>query len=124
MLRDNLRRCVPKDENAIGQVEGLIDIVGYQHNRLGMVRSNLEEEILHPEPGQGVQGGKRFVEKQNIGFGGKPPGQSHALGHASGKLVWPGVGGILEPNLRQQPANAIAAGVPAAACAECDIGRH
>jgi hypothetical protein len=66
-----------------------------------MAPAELGHQALHPEAGQGVEGGERLVEKQELGFADEGPCQRHSLRLATRKGAGPGVSLRLETDLAQ-----------------------
>lgn len=87
--RDGRRAALlaAQDQHPIGQQHGLLHVVRHQ-NRCGTgPLLHRVEQVLHPQPGQRVQRGQRFVEQQDAGLPRQGTRQAGALGHAAGDLT-------------------------------------
>ena len=89
-------------DDPVGQLEGLVDVVGDQQHRGGLGLVDVQEQVLHLHPGQGVQRAERLVEQQDAGVAGQGPGQRGALGHAAGDLAGPVLGEAVQAHELQQ----------------------
>jgi hypothetical protein len=79
-----------QDQDAVGQLDGLLDVVRDDQHRLD------REVVALPEPGQlaaqvgrgeHVQRGERLVHQQGVGFDGQRAGEADPLAHAAGQLL-------------------------------------
>jgi hypothetical protein len=77
-------RFLAEQDDAVGQLQGLVDVVGDEQHRGGGRGVHVEQQVLHLEPGEGIQGAERFVEQEHTGVPGQGTGQGGALGHATG----------------------------------------
>ena len=53
---------------------------------------DVEQQVLHLEPGERIEGAERLVEQQHAGVAGEGAGEGGALGHAAGDLAGAVVG--------------------------------
>lgn len=75
-----------EQDDAVGELEGFVDVVRDQQNG-GRCRSvHVEEQVLHLEPGQRVERAEWFVEEEDAGVSGQGPRERRPLGHASRDL--------------------------------------
>src|SRR6478752_1135047 len=78
---------LPEDDDAVGELECLVDVVGDQQHRGRRGAVDVEQQVLHLHPGQRVEGAERLVEQQQPGPPGQGPGERGALRHAAGDLA-------------------------------------
>jgi hypothetical protein len=64
--------------------------------------AQVDDERVHGEPGQGVQGTERLVEQQQVRLANQRSGKGDTLCLAAGQRAWPGVGVVGELNLGQR----------------------
>ncbi len=90
--QDLLRRAdldqatVPKDGNARADLDGFVQIVRHEHNRLAQALLNFEQIILKLAADQGIERAERLVHQQNLRVGRQRARQTDALLHAPGQL--------------------------------------
>ena len=75
------------DGDAIGEPDRLVEIVGDEHDGLLQHRLQPEELVLHLTPDQGIERGKRLVEKPDVRVGGERTGDADTLLLSAGELV-------------------------------------
>ncbi len=94
LLRDSELEEAPAahDADAVGQAEGLVEIMGHQHGGLGEAALEVQELAVELEAGQGVESAEGLVEEDQGGIGGEGAGEGDALALASGEL-----GGVSVP---------------------------
>src|SRR4051812_9117762 len=83
---DAPRPCAHHDD-AVGEEDRLVDLVGNEEHRLAGLVPDLEQLLLHELARLRVERGKRLVHQQDLGVGGERAGQVAALLHAARKLV-------------------------------------
>ncbi len=98
----------PEHEHPVGQQNGLLDVVGDQEYAGVVAAAQLGHEALHAEAGQGVEGGERLVEEQELGLAHQRPGQRDPLGLSAREGAGPGVGMVLQAHLAQRADGALA----------------
>ena len=93
-LRKHLLRCCHLHHPALAQnsdvaskLEGLVDVMGDEHNSLAHFFLNTQKLELQIIAHQGIKGGESFVHQQNIRIVCKCAGDSHPLLHTSAKAV-------------------------------------
>ncbi len=76
-------------DHAVGQDDGLVDVVGHQQHG-GLVHlAELAQQRVHPDPGQRVEGTEGLVGEQQLGVADQRAGQRGALLLTAGQLVRP-----------------------------------
>ena len=81
-----------EQDHAVGELERLVDVVGDQEDRRRRRGVDVEQEVLHLQPGQGVERPERLVEQQHPWVAGQGPRQRRSLGHAARDLPRPVAG--------------------------------
>ncbi len=66
-------------DDAVGQLDGLVDVVGDQHDRLVDPALEVEQLVLQAGPDDGVDGRVRLVHEQDGRVGRQRPGHPHPL---------------------------------------------
>ena len=74
-----------EDEHAVGEREGLVDVVGDEQDRGLVPPPELDHEVVHLDAGQRVQRAERLVEQQQVGLADQRAGERDALGLAAGE---------------------------------------
>ena len=74
-------------QNAPGQVDGFVDVVGDHDNGLARRLPQPQQLVLHPLPRQGVERTERLVEQEDFRIVGERAGDRDALLHAAGELA-------------------------------------
>ena len=102
--------AVPHDGDAVADLQGLVQVVGYEND--GLVQLSLQpyQFVLHVAADQGVQPAEWLVHKQDVGVHGQGPGQADPLLHAAAEL--PGIG-ILPAGKTHQVQHLLGSGVAA-----------
>ena len=67
------------DGNAVGQTQGLVEIMGDEDHGLVQKALQPQEFILHLAPYQRIQRREGFVQKPDVGFDDQRPGDADAL---------------------------------------------
>jgi hypothetical protein len=88
-------RILPEQHHAIGEIQRLVHIVGHQDDGGRFETVDVEEQVLHGQPGQCVEGPERLVEHEHSGApakgkgkgAAKGMGERRALGHPVGDLA-------------------------------------
>ena len=75
------------DGNLVADLERFVKIMADEDDGLVQPLLELEQLVLQAITDQRVQSGERLVHQQDIGIGGKGPGEADPLLHAAGKLV-------------------------------------
>jgi hypothetical protein len=101
-------RILAEQNNPVGEVQGLVDVVGDEHDSCGFDGVNLEEQILHGEPCEGVECTEGFVEHQHPGAARQRPGERGTLRHSAGDLSRAQARCVGELDKRQQFGDALA----------------
>src|ERR1700730_15672648 len=70
-------------DDAVGEEDGLVDLVGNEEHRLAGLVPDLEQLLLHELARLGIERGERLVHEQDLGVGGERAGQVTALLHAA-----------------------------------------
>ena len=68
-----------QDRDAIGQLDGLVDVVGHEHDRLAQPRLDVQELVLQAGAHDRIDGGERLVHQHHGRIGGERPGDPDAL---------------------------------------------
>ena len=82
-------------EDAVGEEDGFLDVVGDDEHRLGGevgAAPQLEELAAEVLGGEDVEGGERLVHEERVGFDDERAGEADALAHAARELL--GVRGL------------------------------
>lgn len=87
----------------VGEPYGLVHVVGDEEDGGPVLPAQLTHQVLHLQPGQGVECGERLVEQQQFGFADQGAGEGDALRLAAGEGGGPGVGVPFETDLGQGP---------------------
>ncbi len=82
---------IGEDERPVGQ-HGLLDVVGHQLDPRAVLGAQLGHQRLHPQPGEGVEGGEGLVQEEQPRLADQRPSQGHPLGLTSRQGARPGVG--------------------------------
>ena len=80
-----LRSGIERDD-AVGEQDRLVDVVGDQHHRLLFLRPDVLDFGLQLGAGQRVERRQRLVEQQHFRVHGERARHRHALAHAAGQL--------------------------------------
>ncbi len=72
-------------DHPIGNGHGFADVVGHQQYGETMLLPKALDQLLHFDPGQGIQRSQRFVEQQQSRAVNQGAGQGHALFLATGQ---------------------------------------
>ena len=81
--------AVGQHDDAVGQPDGLVDVMGHEDDGPTQPRPQLDHQILHAQAGLGVERGEGLVHEHHVGLAGEHPGKADALAHAAGELVGP-----------------------------------
>ena len=77
-----------QEEDPVGELDGFVDVVRHQEDGRRGGRVDVEQQVLHPEAGQGIERPERLIEQEHPGVPGERPGQGRPLGHPTGDLAW------------------------------------
>src|SRR6185312_16262069 len=58
---------VAKDDDAVGEHDGLVDVVGDEDRGEGLLQPEALDEALHPDAREGVEGAEGLVEEEQRG---------------------------------------------------------
>ena len=61
-------------------------LVGHDHDSCAKTAAELEDQVVQPVGGDGIEAGRRLVEEQDIGIECERPRQGSALAHAAGEF--------------------------------------
>src|SRR4051812_44398920 len=89
---DDARRPRPEDDDALAEIERLLDIMGDEERREAAATPQGDELLLHGEPGEGIELAERLVEEEELRIVDEGARQRHALRHAAGELMRVGGG--------------------------------
>ena len=95
-------RLGAEQDHPVGELEGLVDVVGDEQHRRRRRGVDVEEEVLHLQPGQGVERPERLVEQQHPRVAGQGAGERRPLGHAARDLARPMAGEGRQPDELEQ----------------------
>ncbi len=77
--------ALAEQHDAVGEHECFIDVVGDEEDRGRLDAVDVEQEVLHGEPGERIQGSERLIEDEHAGVAGECPGQRSALRHPTAR---------------------------------------
>ena len=80
-----------EEDDALGQVEGFVEIVGDQQDGFADAGEQVAQHGLHLGAGEGIERAEGLVHQQDAGIGGEGAGEADALALAAGEL--PGIAG-------------------------------
>jgi hypothetical protein len=75
-----------QDQDAVGQVDRLVDVVGDQQDREAGAVPHLEQQVLQVGPGLSVHRRERLVQQQDLGLVGEGAGDGCPLLHPARQL--------------------------------------
>ncbi|MNF85481.1 hypothetical protein D3C84_678770 [compost metagenome] len=75
--------------------------MGDEHHGGADARPDIQQQFLHVQAGQGVEGTERFVHQQQARTIDQHPGDFHPLLHAAGKLIRPSLGKAFKAHQRE-----------------------
>ncbi|MET3650214.1 hypothetical protein ABIC60_004872 [Phyllobacterium ifriqiyense] len=78
---------VLQDQNAIGEQQRFVNVMGYKNDRRFVVFNQLEQKTMHADSYQGIESAERFVRQQQFWSAQQRPCQCCALFLASGQSV-------------------------------------
>ena len=84
-----------EDDDAVGEEDGFLDVVGDEEDGFGgdgLLLPELEELAAQVVGGEDVEGGERLVHEKDFRLDDERAGESDALAHAAGELA--GIGGF------------------------------
>lgn len=76
-----------EDDDAVGEVEGFFNVVGDEKDSSGVLGVDVEEEVLHFNASEGIEGAEGFVEEEDAGGAGEGSGEGGSLCHAAGDFA-------------------------------------
>ena len=71
----------------VGEQQRLVDVVGDEQDRHFLGLPDRHQQLLHLQPGLGVQGAEWLVHQHHLRLAGQGARQLHTLTHASGQLA-------------------------------------
>src|SRR5262245_18120073 len=80
-------RPLAHDHDAVGELHGLIDVVGDEENRLPLLLPDPDEVRPQLEAGNIVESPEWLVHVDDLGTGSQGAGDLHSLPHPAGKLA-------------------------------------
>ena len=80
-------RLVLQHEDAVAELDGLVDVVGDAHNGLVQLGLHVEQLVLEVGAGDRVDGAEGLVHEQDGRVGGQAPGDPDALLLTAGQLL-------------------------------------
>src|SRR5439155_10611420 len=89
-------RPIRHHENAVGQEDGLVDVVCHEEDREPVLLSDARQELLHELARLGVEGAERLVHEQYLWTVRERPGDGNTLAHPAGELARIRVGELVE----------------------------
>ena len=92
---DLLDAPVVDDHDLVGDLEGLLLVVGHEHRGHVHLVVQAAQPVAQLLADLGVEGAERLVEQQHRGLDRQRPGQRHALPLAAGELRGQPVGELL-----------------------------
>ena len=100
-LDDFLDRGRPAahDQDAVGQLDRLVDVVGDEEDRLAFGFPDPDEVGPHLEPGDVVEGAERLVHVEDLGVRRQGSGDFDALPHAAGEFAGVGPSKPVRPTM-------------------------
>jgi hypothetical protein len=60
-----------EQDDAVGELQRLIDVVGDEEHGSGLGGMHVEEQVLHLQSGEGVERAERLVEEEHAGVPGE-----------------------------------------------------
>ena len=131
-LERRAERCLGaglQRDDAVGQQDGLVDVVGDQDDRLAFLGADPLELVLQLGARQGIERGQRLIEQKDVGARRQRPRHGDALAHAARQLRRPAVGGVAQPHhvdVALHPCGALGArcGLEHRIHGERNVGRH
>ena len=96
-----MARVAPQHDDAIGQHQGLFNVMRHQEDGLGgnrLLVPQLQQFAAQVLRGQHVEGGERLVHKEYFRLHHQGAGESHPLPHSPGELLWVGCLEAVEAN--------------------------
>src|ERR1700727_2319717 len=83
VLGDDRARTVRKNNDAVGQADRLLDIMGDQKQRTSLFAHELGGVSLNQDLGLEIEGREGLVEQQHLWISGEGAGEGDALAHAA-----------------------------------------
>jgi len=72
-------RTVGHEDDAVGEIQGLIDVMRHHDNSLPRLFPNVQQLVLQIESGERVKHGERLIEQQKLRLDRKRPGHRNTL---------------------------------------------
>ena len=76
-----------EDQDAVAELDGLVDVVGHAHDGLLELRLDIEQLILEPLAGDWIDGAEGLVHEDHGRIGRQPAGHADALLLSAGQLA-------------------------------------
>ena len=83
-------------DDAVGEVDRLLDRVRDEHHRLVLGGEHLQQQVLHRRAGLRIERAERLVHQQELRLDRVGARQGEALAHAARQHARPGVGEVGE----------------------------
>src|SRR5580692_6099665 len=94
----NARRPRTEHDDAIGELNGFVDVVGDEDDGPSFRLPDAQQLAAHDDARDGVEGAEGLIEKENIGIDGERARYLEALPHASREVGWIGFFKALQPD--------------------------
>ncbi|CAN5256622.1 hypothetical protein BH20ACT8_BH20ACT8_12860 [soil metagenome] len=103
-------RLLLQDRDAVAHLDGLVDVVGDEDDRLADVGLDAQELVLEPVAGDGVDRAERLVHQHHGWVRAHRAGDAHPLALATGQLLGVAVPvpGVIQPDGLEQLVDACA----------------
>src|SRR4051812_9424287 len=100
--------AVPHHQDAVGECDRLVDIMGDEKNARLMIGDELTDELMHADTGKRIERGKGLIKEQKLGLLDQRAGERDALGLSAGEIARPVIETIAEADLSQCFGSALA----------------
>ena len=86
--------AIAHDQDPVGQEQGLLDIVGHEDDGMPGALPEVEQQAMEDQARDIVERAEGLVHQKDVRARGEDGRQHHALAHAAGQLLRPGLGEI------------------------------
>src|SRR5205085_4691637 len=83
----DMRRTLRHDDDAIGELHRLLDVMRYEEHRLPLRLPDAQQLAPHLQTRDGIERAERLIQIQHVGIHGERARDFEALLHAAGKLA-------------------------------------